>query len=139
MKYLVRVFILLVSTLSFSQEQDSIGKPKKPFKFFFGCDCCPEDDTIRKEQSYRQKWMIELTLYRSQYVLVARKKGRVTWKRDLRDYLKEEAISGSCIFDGGKDAKGRERVIVSTRNSAVLVLYLRNGKRVHFDQSRLPR
>lgn len=74
--------------------------------------------------------MLECTLYKSQYLLEVKDMGKVIWKKDLKVYLQNKEEKELCIFNGGKDDKGRERIIVSNRSSALVVFYLKNGKRV---------
>lgn len=74
--------------------------------------------------------MVECTLYKSEYLLKVKEMGKVIWEKDLKEVLQNEEKKELCIFNGGQDEKGRERIIVSNRSSALVVFYLKNGKRV---------
>jgi hypothetical protein len=64
--------------------------------------------------------------------------GKVIWEKDLYPYLQNVQEKDLCIFDGGLDAKGRERIIVSNKSKALVVLFLKNGKKVKQSKIILP-
>jgi hypothetical protein len=130
MKFPVFFVLLLSASSSSSQENDSVAKPIKKFESFFGCDCCQEADTVQEELTDQYKQLYTCTLYRSQGILKARMNGKVIWELDLTAYFQPEIWKECCLFTGGRDPKGRERLIVSSGTSPVVVLYLKNGKRV---------
>ncbi|WP_341904852.1 hypothetical protein [Fluviicola taffensis] len=118
--------LMLLSNYSFSQKNDSV--PPKTYKAFFGCDCC--QDTVMMRIPFQRKCMYECTLYKSQHLLQVKDMGKVIWEKDIRTYLQNKQENELCIFNGGLDAKGRERIIVSNGSKALVVLYLKNGKQV---------
>lgn len=126
MKPVLLFSLLLIPGLSFSQQNDSV--PTKTYKAFFGCDCC--QDTVMMRIPFQRKCILECTLYKSQDLLEVKDMGKVMWKKDLKIYLQNEQEKDLCIFNGGLDAKGRERIIVSNKSKVLVVLYLKNGKRV---------
>jgi len=79
---------------------------------------------------FQRKTMLECTLYKSQYLLKVKEMGKVMWEKDLRADLQNKEKKELCIFNGGQDERGRERIIVSNGSSALVVFYLKNGKRV---------
>lgn len=130
MKYLVLMTVLFLALASFSQQNDSAAKRVKSFEAFFGCDCCPGDEPIRKQLVDKNQAVYDLVLYRSVHLLEARKQGRVVWKKDLKGLVTETNWTELCIFDGKNDGNGRARILLSTGRSVAMLLYLENGKPV---------
>ncbi len=129
MKQASLFFLLLISGYSLSQQNDSVPKKKKAFENFFGCECCA--DTVTIDLAYKHKWVYECTLYKSQYLLIVRKKGKVMWKADFKADMEGKSLDYLCVFDGGSDQKGNERIILSNGSKRILVFYLKNGKRIN--------